>query len=196
MLFESSSSTAGSETPTNQTLTFYYIDSAYITYIKFVIFDHFTNNAVTSNDYNPPVVEYSHYTAGTFKATITEYDTMLTFAQMFVYGYADINALPDDYKPFLPPQERTLPPPRVHLTPQERLQLLLMTQQATTPTSLNDNNDDDDDDSQESIIGPEDMIPDHKPRRLPSIPNSALEQQRTVEQRLFAMLGLMLYAVA
>lgn len=138
------------------------------------------------------MVEYSHYSAGTFKATITEYDTMLTFAQMFVYGYADSNALPADYKPFLPPQERTLPGSGVELTPQQRLQLLLMTQQATTPKSIEE--DYEDEESQESKIKPEDMIPDHKP--LASIPNSALEQQRTVEQRLFAMLGLMLYAVA
>lgn len=140
------------------------------------------------------MVEYSHYSAGTFKATITEYDTMLTFAQMFVYGYADSSSLPADYKPFLPPQERTLPPSGPELTPQQRLQLLLMTQQATTPKSLNNEEDYEDEESQESKIRPEDMIPDHKP--LASIPNSALEQQRTVEQRLFAMLGLMLYAVA
>lgn len=119
---------------------------------------------------------------------------MLTFAQMFVYGYADSNALPADYKPFLPPQERSLPASGVELTPQQRLQLLLMTQQATTPTSVNNEEDYEDEESQESKIRPEDMIPDHKP--LASIPNSALEQQRTVEQRLFAMLGLMLYAVA
>lgn len=196
-LYEATSSTTESKQPTNHSVTFYFTDSVYITYIKFIIFDHFGKNEITAIDYTPPVAEYSHYTAGTFKAIITEFDTKSMFSQMYVFGFRRQDEVPANYEPFLPPQDRTFanqPASDVPLTPMQRLQLLLMTQQATTPPPQSDD-DDDDDETKEYVIRPEDMIPDHKPERA-SIPNGALENPRTVEQHLFAMLALLLWTVA
>lgn len=192
-IFESASSTLETADLSNHTVIFYFIDSVHITFIKFVIFDHFVNHEVTSVDYIAPVAEYSHYTAGTFKATITEYNTKSMFAQMFVYGYDRQDEIPADYKPFLPPQERTQPPADVALTPMQRLQLLLMTQQATTPPPSEDDDDDDDDEEERYLIRPEDMIPDHKP--VASIPNGALKKLHSVESCHIALLGLLIWTV-
>lgn len=142
----------------------------------------------------PPVAEYSHYSAGTIKATITDFNISSLFVQMFVYGYRGVDTPPANYKPFLEPQnqevERTAP-----LTPLQRMQLLLLTGSKTTRAPLEDDLDDDsEEDGVVAPIRPEDMLPDHVPEA--SIANAVLEQQRALPQRLYAMLGLMLFAVA
>ncbi|EDV94523.1 uncharacterized protein LOC6567647 [Drosophila grimshawi] len=175
----------------NRTVLFYYIDSDYITYIKFVIFDHFTNKLATADDYMAPVAEYSHYSPSTLKATITDFNTSSLFVQMFVYGYRGLDVPPPDYRPFLEPGSSSGVPRTAHLTPLQRMQLLLLTGQSTL-SPLEDEEDSSEDTEEDGVmhtIRAEDMVP--------SIPNAGLDQQRPVQQRLYAsMLGLMLFAVA
>ncbi|XP_023176896.2 uncharacterized protein LOC111603512 [Drosophila hydei] len=195
LIFETYQTSSGdSKEQANHTVIFYYIDSDFITYIKFVVFDHYVDKVATAENYMPPVAEYSHYSAGTIKATITDFNISSLFVQMFVYGYRGVDTPPANYKPFLEPQnqevERTAP-----LTPLQRMQLLLLTGSKTTRAPLEDDLDDDsEEDGVVAPIRPEDMMPDHVPEA--SIANAVLEQQRALPQRLYAMLGLMLFAVA
>ncbi|KAM8703392.1 hypothetical protein ACLKA7_008072 [Drosophila subpalustris] len=177
----------------NHTLIFYYIDSDYITYVKFVIFDHFADKVSTAENYTAPIAEYSHYSPGTLKATITDFNITSMFAQMFVYGYRGRDSAPPDYKPFLPP-------PHWHRTMNQEvttpslmdIQLALLKGGLTTESAANDDDDDDEDD--EVVVRPEDMVPDHMPEAR-SIPNAALIHQGSAGQQLYAMMGLMLFAV-
>ncbi|XP_034486923.1 uncharacterized protein LOC117791319 [Drosophila innubila] len=185
--------------PSNHTLVFYYIDSTYITYVKFVIFDHFSDKVSTAENYKAPVAEYSHYSPGSLKATITDFNITSMFAQMFIYGYRGRDSVPPDYKPFLPP-------PHYHrmsnndvttssLIHDIQLSLLRGGLSTQSPDDYDDADDADEDDMVEHSIRPEDMVPDHVPEAR-SIPNAALVQQGSTGQRLYAMLGLMLFAVA
>ncbi|EDW59106.1 uncharacterized protein [Drosophila virilis] len=183
-----------SKEQTNHTVIFYYIDSDFITYVKFVIFDHFADKIATAEDYTAPVAEYSHYSPTTLKATITDFNISSLFVQMFVYGYRGVDAPPPSYKPFLKGKSQIIDE-KPSLTPLQRIQLLLLTGRSTTPSDLEqDETDDSEEDDAWRQIKPEDMVPDHVPD--PSITNAVLEQQRAVPQRLYAMLGLMLFAVA
>lgn len=142
----------------------------------------------------PPVAEYSHYSASTIKATITDFNVSSLFVQMFVYGYRGVDSPPAKYKPFLEPQKQDIDR-TVHLTPLQRMQLLLMTGGTSTQSPLDSDVDDDsEEDATVAPMRPEDMVPDHVPQA--SIANAVLEQQRAMPQRLYAMLGLMLFAVA
>ncbi|EDV53397.1 uncharacterized protein LOC6554513 [Drosophila erecta] len=133
-------SSQDSETPTNHSVVFYYIDNNSITYVRFAILDHYANRNFSEADYKAPVAEYSHYTSGTLKAVITDYDSKSLFVQMYVYGYRGRSA-PASYEPFLPPplwqkavlESRTKSNAAPHLTPLQTLQLLLLTGQRTTP---------------------------------------------------------------
>lgn len=87
-----------SQEPTNHSVTFYYIDSNFITYVRFIIFDHTVNKA--SDDYTPPVAVYTHFSPNSLKATITDDNTTNLFVQMLVYGYQP-DDLPVGYRPFL-----------------------------------------------------------------------------------------------
>ncbi|XP_053946471.1 uncharacterized protein LOC128855527 isoform X3 [Anastrepha ludens] len=91
-------SQTSTEEPSNHTVIFYYIDSNFITYVRFIIFDHTVDTA--SEDYNPPVAEYSHFSPNSLKAVITDSNTTNLFVQMLIYGYRP-DDLPDDYTPFL-----------------------------------------------------------------------------------------------
>ncbi|XP_017863386.1 PREDICTED: uncharacterized protein LOC108614021 [Drosophila arizonae] len=195
LIFETYQTSSGeAKTQSNQTVTFYYIDSDYITYIKFVIFDHYLDKVPTAENYMPPVAEYSHYSASSIKATITDFNVSSLFVQMFVYGYRGVDSPPAKYKPFLEPQKQQIDR-TVHLTPLQRMQLLLMTGgQSTQSPQDSDVDDDSEEDATVAPIRPEDMLPDHVPEA--SIANAVLEQQRAMPQRLYAMLGLMLFAVA
>ncbi|EDW98488.1 uncharacterized protein LOC6538249 [Drosophila yakuba] len=129
-----------SETPSNHSVVFYYIDNNSITYVRFSILDHYANRNISDADYKAPQAEYSHYTSGTLKAVITDFDSKSLFVQMYVYGYRGRTA-PESYEPFLPPplwqkailESRTKSNATPHLTPLQTLQLLLLTGQRTTP---------------------------------------------------------------
>ncbi|XP_065367693.1 uncharacterized protein LOC135960348 [Calliphora vicina] len=85
--------------PTNHSLTFYYIDIYYITYVKFTIYEHYLYHSI--NDYGATyVVEYGHISPTTLKAVVTDHRTTSLFVQMQMYGFHP-TALPVDYKPFL-----------------------------------------------------------------------------------------------
>ncbi|XP_064553015.1 uncharacterized protein LOC135438584 [Drosophila montana] len=185
-----------SKEQTNHTVIFYYIDSDFITYVKFVIFDHFADKIATAEDYTAPVAEYSHYSPTTLKATITDFNISSLFVQMFVYGYRGVDAPPPGYKPFLQGKRQIMDGQTPSLTPLQRIQLLLLTGRSTTPSDLelDETPEDSEEDTTGRQIRPEDMVPDHVPDS--SITNAVLEQQRAVPQRLYAMLGLMLFAVA
>ncbi|EDW80870.1 uncharacterized protein Dwil_GK11327 [Drosophila willistoni] len=153
-----------SKAPTNHSVIFYYIDSESITYVKFVIFDHFNTQQSTSPDYMAPVAEYSHYSNNTLKAIVSDFKTTSLFVQMFVYGYRP-NEVPPSYEPFLPPphwQRAKEPIEKPLLTPMQRIQLALLMGKSTTPPAFpmdeeNFDEDDDDDDGVTRRIRPEDM---------------------------------------
>ncbi|KAM7361505.1 uncharacterized protein ACRADG_012363 isoform 2-T2 [Cochliomyia hominivorax] len=87
------------ELPTNHSLTFYYIDIYYITYVKFIIYEHYLYHSI--NDYGDTyVVEYAQISPNTLKAVVTDHRTTSLFVQMQMYGFHP-NELPVDYKPFL-----------------------------------------------------------------------------------------------
>ncbi|XP_017009400.2 uncharacterized protein [Drosophila takahashii] len=127
-----------SEKPANHSVVFYYIDSNCITYVKFVILDYYTNKNISGVEYQSPVAEYSHYSTGTLKAVVTNFETKTLYVQMYIYGYRGREA-PASYVPFLPPPawqrtvQQQLRPGAPHLTPLQTLQLLLMTGQRSTP---------------------------------------------------------------
>ncbi|CAD6993927.1 unnamed protein product [Ceratitis capitata] len=81
------------EEASTHNVTFYYIDSNFITYVRFIIFDH-------TEDNEPPEVEYTHFSPNSLKATITDANTTNLFVQMLMYGYTKED-LPFDYEPFL-----------------------------------------------------------------------------------------------
>lgn len=145
------------------------------------------------------MAEYSHYSPGTLKATITDFDTTSMFVQMFVYGYRGRNSAPPNYKPFLPPPHWHRMPNN-EVTTQSLIQdiQLALLKGGLSTKSPNDDDDDndnnDEDDEVEHAIQPEDMVPDHVPEAR-SISNAALVYQGSTDQRLYTMLGLMLFAV-
>ncbi|XP_011181001.2 uncharacterized protein LOC105211334 [Zeugodacus cucurbitae] len=99
LLYETyQTSQTSTQEPSNHSVTFYYIDSNFITYVRFIIFDHTVNKA--SHDYTPPVATYTHFSPSSLKAIITDDNTTNLFVQMFIYGY-QLDDLPVDYKPFL-----------------------------------------------------------------------------------------------
>jgi len=148
----------------------------------------------TAEDYTAPVAEYSHYSPGTLKATVTDFNITSMFAQMFVYGYRGRVTAPPHYKPFLPPPHWHRSSIQDVTTPSVmEVQLSLLKGGLTTRSPEDD--DDDEDDEVEHAIRPEDMVPDHEPEAK-SVQNAALVHQGTNEQGLYAILGLMLFAVA
>ncbi|XP_016950218.1 uncharacterized protein LOC108024663 [Drosophila biarmipes] len=149
-----------SEQPKNRSMIFYFIDTCSITYVQFDIFNHYTNRNTSEEEYTPPVAEYSHYSRGTLKAVITDFNSKNLFVQMYVYGYRGREA-PASYVPFLPlPQwQRSIQDSRPgppHLTPLQTMQLLLLTGQMTTP-SAGSYNESSDREEQRSIK-PEEMM--------------------------------------
>ncbi|XP_014098103.3 uncharacterized protein [Bactrocera oleae] len=91
-------SQTNSPEPSNHSATFYYIDSNFITYVRFIIFDHTVNKA--SDDFTPPIAVYTHFSPNSLKATITDVNTTNLFVQMLIFGYQP-DDLPVGYKPFL-----------------------------------------------------------------------------------------------
>ncbi|XP_060648706.1 uncharacterized protein LOC132786241 [Drosophila nasuta] len=187
----------------NHSVTFYYVDRDYITYVKFILFNHF-DNKVNNTPYTAPVVEYSHYTPTTMKATITDYNVKSLFAQMFMYGYRGPGKAPQHYKPYLEETMMQLrsPSPDSSLTPFQHTQVLLI-MGGTTKAPLNDDNDDgddddDDDDNNPRIvqIRPEDMKLDHTPGARSVASPSGVERQFAMKHNIYALLVLMLFAVA
>ncbi|ALC45956.1 CG5612 [Drosophila busckii] len=178
MIYETYQTDIGTEQ--NQTLVFYFVDSVYITYVKFIFVGWYESHGI--ND-EAPVVEYSHYTPQTLKATITAYNTKTLFVVMFVYGYRT-RQQPAGYKAFMGPEVKT-PAQTPELTPMQRLQLLLLSGKRTTASSGATAADDDDDDGSADGINPDDMKPAARP-------NAAVA---ATDQHLYAMLGLMLFAV-
>ncbi|XP_067617429.1 uncharacterized protein [Eurosta solidaginis] len=99
LLYETyQTSQTSTEEPSNHTVIFYYIDSNFITYVKFIIFDHTIDKS--SMDYQPPVAEYTHFSSNSLKAKIFDGNTTNLFVQMLLYGYKP-DDLPGDYRPFL-----------------------------------------------------------------------------------------------
>ncbi|XP_017478426.1 PREDICTED: uncharacterized protein LOC108368151 [Rhagoletis zephyria] len=99
LLYETyQTSHTSTEEPSNHTVTFYYIDSSFITYVRFIIFDHTIDR--TSSEYNPPVAEYSHFSPNSLKAVIKDDYTTNLFVQMLIYGYQP-DDVPADYAPYL-----------------------------------------------------------------------------------------------
>ncbi|XP_034660168.1 uncharacterized protein LOC117896189 [Drosophila subobscura] len=142
---------------TNHTVVFYYVDSDSITYVKFVIFGHYSDRSNTDPNYLPPVAEYSHYSSCTLKAVITDFSTVSLFVQMFVYGYRAHEA-PETYEPFLPPPHWQRPTDEPPLTPLQRMQLLMMTGKATTAAAPSHMSDDDEEEEEDHRkMRPEDM---------------------------------------
>ncbi|XP_017041768.1 uncharacterized protein LOC108088480 [Drosophila ficusphila] len=172
------------EQATNQSVTFYYIDSNCITYVKFVVLGSY-DNKTSGAEYTSPVAEYSHFSSGTLKAVITHFTSNL-FVQMFVYGYWGREA-PAGYVPFLPPPQlqRTAPGNGTpHLTPLQTMQLLLLTGQRTTPAP-EAHNDILEPELPRSIL-PEEMVIE----RIDDESNSSAFRQK--ESGLGALLGLLL----
>ncbi|XP_016980625.1 uncharacterized protein LOC108045737 [Drosophila rhopaloa] len=187
------SSPDDSETPTNNTVVFYYIDNNSITYVKFDILDHYANNNASEGKYIAPVAEYSHYSSGTLKASITDFNSKSLFVQMYIYGFWG-RVTPPSYVPFLPPphwqrsqdlEARTpaLDTRTPYLTPLQKMQLLLMTGQRTTPPP-EDFNSSGEHEEQRSIR-PEEMMFE----RIEDEKSSALRQ---MDRGLGALLGLLL----
>ncbi|XP_026850751.1 uncharacterized protein LOC6595123 [Drosophila persimilis] len=145
-----------SSVETNHTVVFYYVDSDSITYVKFVIFGHYSDRSGTDPSYVPPVAEYSHYSSCTLKAVITDFSTVSLFVQMFVYGYRAREA-PATYEPFLPPPHWQRPTDDPPLTPLQRMQLLLMTGKATTAAAPHSTGIADDEEELLRTMRPEDM---------------------------------------
>ncbi|TMW54307.1 hypothetical protein DOY81_000580 [Sarcophaga bullata] len=101
LVYETNQTSAtSSEEPSNHSITFYYIDIYFITYVKFTIFEHYLDNPLEKADYVPPVVEYGHISPTTLKAVVTDHHTTSLFVKMQMYGYHPTQ-LPVDYKPFL-----------------------------------------------------------------------------------------------
>ncbi|XP_022216446.1 uncharacterized protein LOC111070317 [Drosophila obscura] len=147
-----------SSVETNHTVVFYYVDSDSITYVKFVIFGHYSDRSGLDPNYVAPVAEYSHYSSGTLKAVITDFSTVSLFVQMFVYGYRAQEA-PQTYEPFLPPPHWQRPTDEPPLTPMQRMQLLMMTGKVTTaaaPPNMSDDEEEEEEDSRK--MRPEDML--------------------------------------
>ncbi|XP_017035128.1 uncharacterized protein [Drosophila kikkawai] len=174
----------------NQSVIFYYIDSASITYVKFVVMDHYGNKNISDPDYIAPVAEYSHFSRNTLKAVITDFDTETLFVQMFIYGYR-ANEAPATYVPFLPPPhwqgsgDSTNSRTPV-LTPVQTMQLLLMTGQKTTPPPVIYS-----DDEEQPSIKPEDM-------EFNRIINESAKKDsamRQLDSKLVVWLGVLLLLV-
>ncbi|XP_017082875.2 uncharacterized protein LOC108115799 [Drosophila eugracilis] len=178
-----------SENPTNHSVVFYYIDSNSITYVQFALMDHFSNRNISDEGYLPPVADYSHYTSGTLKAVITDFNSKSLSVQMYVFGYKGRQA-PASYVPFLPPsigQRTALDKSSPHLTPLQTMQLLLMTGQRTTPPpgAFNDSGERE----EQRSIRPEEM----KFERFEDENSSALRQMNHGMGALLALLLLVLH---
>jgi len=133
LLHHSYQSTSDTKHRSNHSLTFYYIDSNYITFVQFVLFEHFADKSLTSPHYKAPLAEYSHYSANSLKAKITDFNTTFLFVEVFIYGYQPKH-LPKYYKPFMSPSTRkcqldakNMPASGTdaHLTPLQRIKHLL-----------------------------------------------------------------------
>ncbi|XP_037944723.1 uncharacterized protein LOC119677452 [Teleopsis dalmanni] len=84
--------------PTMHSVVFYYIDSDFITYIKFVVYEHIITESDAVED--TVVAEYSHYTPNSIKALIIDHKSTSLFVQMFVYGFKLIDR-PLEYVPYV-----------------------------------------------------------------------------------------------
>ncbi|XP_037809605.1 uncharacterized protein LOC119602261 isoform X1 [Lucilia sericata] len=116
------------ELPTNHSLTFYYIDIYYITYVKFTIYEHYLYHSI--NDYGDTyVVEYGHISPTTLKAVVTDHRTTSLFVQMQMYGFHP-TALPVDYKPFLSNSQTSAATARP-ISSLRKLQILMNSQQSS-----------------------------------------------------------------
>ncbi|XP_030371460.1 uncharacterized protein LOC115621814 [Scaptodrosophila lebanonensis] len=191
LIFKTFQTSENEDNAINHTVTFYYVDSDYITYIKFVIFDHFETKHSTAVDYKPPLAEYTHFSPNTLKAVIT--DSSSVFAKMYVYGYP-AKEVPKSYQAFLPPphwQRALTPGEQPPLTPLQRIQLLLLTGKTTkAPTSGEHDDDDDEDDGEPATISARDMEADHDLESMQTrASDAALEQ---LDQRLWTFIGMLL----
>ncbi|XP_020799651.1 uncharacterized protein LOC110177318 [Drosophila serrata] len=176
----------------NRSVIFYYIDSASITYVKFVIMDHFGNKNISDPSYVAPVAEYSHFSRNTLKAVITDFDTESLFVKMFIYGYP-ANEAPTTYVPFLPPPHwqgngASTDPRSPLLTPVQTMQLLLMTGQKTTPPPVVYN---DSDTEKPGTIKAEDM----EFTRITNDLDESDSAMRQLDSKFVVWLGLLLLLV-
>ncbi|XP_075145851.1 uncharacterized protein LOC142220546 [Haematobia irritans] len=76
----------GTESPTDHTVVFYYIDNNLITFVEFTIVDHYIEHPLTP-DYEPPTVAFEKISPHTLKAIVTDHRTKSLFVQMQIYGY-------------------------------------------------------------------------------------------------------------